>query len=438
MTSTPATSRPAAPKAQKLSVPKPKVPSLFFNEAGGHEYAIVYWKGQRFSLGRRDDPAHATAYRRFVAHVLAHGVPPAAAGEEPHAPSYVVAELVAQYLDHAATYYRHEADGKPTSTTSCVRAASKPLLENFSVVQARDFGLAELRAYREVLIAAGMSRTTCNSYVHTVRKMFAWAAELERIPPEVGVRLRALQPLKRGRSAAVDLPPRQPVEEEVMDLTLKHAPRPLAGLLRTLWFTGMRVGEACQLATRYVDMTGDVWVFRPAKHKAQHHGKDREIPIGPEAKKTLREFVRLEQDQPWFSPCEVIEAYRKEQKAKRKSKDWPSHQRRRERMRKRKPKRAPRDFFTSRGVAQMLVKTIDAANAAIAKKHAEEDVPGKPYEIPHWSSHQLRHAALTRIRKKFGIEAAQAIGGHSCIAMTEHYSGGALRHLARTVMQQIG
>ena len=39
-----------------------------------------------------------------------------------------------------------------------------------------------------------------------------------------------------------------------------------------------------------------------------------------------------------------------------------------------------------------------------------------------WSPHQLRHSAATRIRKEFGLEAAQVLLGHSSIGISEIYA----------------
>ena len=69
-----------------------------------------------------------------------------------------------------------------------------------------------------------------------------------------------------------------------------------------MWHTGMRCGEAAQLRTRDVDMTGPIWLFRPTRHKTAHKRKKREIDIGPEAHAVLRAFVQLDPERFWFRP----------------------------------------------------------------------------------------------------------------------------------------
>lgn len=39
-----------------------------------------------------------------------------------------------------------------------------------------------------------------------------------------------------------------------------------------------------------------------------------------------------------------------------------------------------------------------------------------------WAPNRLRHAFATRIRREFGIEAAQVTLGHSRLDMSEHYA----------------
>jgi integrase len=53
--------------------------------------------------------------------------------------------------------------------------------------------------------------------------------------------------------------------------------------------------------------------------------------------------------------------------------------------------------------------------------------------IERWTPHWLRHTYCTRIREQFGIEAAQAVAGHSAAEMTDHYSSKMDKLAAQTV-----
>jgi integrase len=57
--------------------------------------------------------------------------------------------------------------------------------------------------------------------------------------------------------------------------------------------------------------------------------------------------------------------------------------------------------------------------------------------LPHWHPHQLRHAAATEIRSRFGLEAAQVVLGHSEADTTQTYAA-ADEARARAVMSQVG
>ncbi|MGO9468813.1 MAG: tyrosine-type recombinase/integrase, partial [Isosphaeraceae bacterium] len=45
-----------------------------------------------------------------------------------------------------------------------------------------------------------------------------------------------------------------------------------------------------------------------------------------------------------------------------------------------------------------------------------------PGYVPNWSPNQLRHAAATEIRAKYGIEGAQVILGHSQVTTSQIYA----------------
>ena len=56
---------------------------------------------------------------------------------------------------------------------------------------------------------------------------------------------------------------------------------------------------------------------------------------------------------------------------------------------------------------------------------------------PHWTPLQLRHTALTLIRERHGLEAAQAVGGHSRLTTTQIYAE-RIRVLALKAAEDVG
>lgn len=92
--------------------------------------------------------------------------------------------------------------------------------------------------------------------------------------------------------------------------------------------------------------------------------------------------------------------FRETQRKNRKTKVQPSQVNRA----KKNPKRQPGLRYSS----DSYHKAIKAA----AKKAGVE----------HWFPYQLRHSAATLVREALGVEAAQALLGHSRVDMTQHYA----------------
>jgi len=57
--------------------------------------------------------------------------------------------------------------------------------------------------------------------------------------------------------------------------------------------------------------------------------------------------------------------------------------------------------------------------------------------VPHWSPLQLRHAAATAIRARYGVEAAKVVLGHTKVETTQIYAERDLGK-AQQIMAEIG
>ena len=62
-------------------------------------------------------------------------------------------------------------------------------------------------------------------------------------------------------------------------------------MIRLQLLTGMRLGEVCPVCLCDMDRTGEVWAYRPASHKTQHHGKARTVFVGTEAQAVLGPYL---------------------------------------------------------------------------------------------------------------------------------------------------
>jgi len=225
------------------------------------------------------------------------------------------------------------------------------------------------------------SRSTVNDTIGRIRQMFRWAVARELVGPDRLEALRALEPLHPGQTKAIERPPVPAVPDAVFEATLPHLSPVLADLLRVARLTGTRPGEICRITARDIDMTGRVWIYTPARHKNQWRGHDRQIAIGPRAQAILRKYLA---DRPitatMFSPRDAIAT------------------------RGRRASRIVRNAYDN-----------DSLRRAVTRACAD-------HGIPHWSPNQLRHARLEEVRAAFGLDAAQAVGGHKHARVTEIYA----------------
>jgi integrase len=178
--------------------------------------------------------------------------------------------------------------------------------------------------------------------------------------------------------------------------------------------TGARPGEVCSMRACDIDMSGKVWLYRPAQHKTRHRGKERVIALGPQAQEIIRPFLQLDTQAYLFSPRRALEEKRLAARAARKTKVQPSQQNRR----KRKPKVQPGDRYTTPAYCYAIHRACQRANRKML-----EAGPCRPEDlIPHWHPHQIRHTHATEVRRHFGLEAAQVALGHATASVTQLYA----------------
>jgi integrase len=294
----------------------------------------------------------------------------------------------------------------------------------YGLLSVADFSLLKLKAVRQRMIDADLSRGVVNHRVRRIVRIFKWGVAEEIVPESVWRSLTTVRGLQRGRSPARETLPIAPVAVEVVDATLPHLLPPVRAMAELQLVTGMRPGEVCAMRGCDLDMTGDVWLYRPARHKTQHHGKERVIAIGPRGQGIVRSFLKLDTQAYLFSPKDAVAALRKRQREARKSKVPPAQECRK----KRKPKLQPGDCYTAlsygHAVAKAILRTNTAAACATCKplKPEARCEQCKAAGLPHWHPHQLRHTHATEVRRRYGLEAAQVALGHSQAAITEIYA----------------
>lgn len=136
----------------------------------------------------------------------------------------------------------------------------------------------------------------------------------------------------------------------------------MADLLRVLRLSAARIGELLALDADRIDRTDPCcWVYTPGHHKGTHKAKTRTIYFGPRAVALLD------------------------------------------------------PYFAASGGGRLFRYARNTVSHAVRKACVT-------HGIPRWHPHQLRHAAATEIRSRFGLEAAQVVLGHCEIGVTQVYA----------------
>lgn len=433
--------------------PKGSLPTLQHHKPTGR--ARVTINGRDHWLGKWGSPESRLAYDRMIAEYLATrrvrdidepppeptvvtivpSVPGAAVSpiagvagdiEDRVSIDPTVAEIVLRYLEYCDTYYRTPT-GERTSTYGNALQAAR-VLRPFDDTPAAKFGPRKLGMIRDSEAARGRPRVGCNALVKHVRRVFQWAEAQELVPRNTYNSLKTVEPLRLGRTVAPELPEVKPVEDAVVEATLPFLPEIVADMVRFQRFTGARPGEVCGLRPADIDRTDEVWKWKPPHHKTSWREKDRVISIGPRAQQILMKYLLRDATAYCFSP---IEAERRRSQLRRLARKSPMTPSQRKRKPKRNGQRRPRDCYDSASYRHAITRAVAALNA---ERSRQDPAAAK---VEDWSPNQLRHAAATEIRKKFGLEAAQVVLGHASADITQVYAERNQR-LAADVIKQIG
>lgn len=398
-----------------MSIKPIRVPKYRLHKPSGR--GVVTIGGRDFYLpGKHNSPESKAGYARMIGEMKAGGGGPVKTS------GLRVWELCVRYIDFAAGYYRTPSPSDGTMRNSSevdeVRASLKALRELYGTMAVSEFGPLALKAVRQKLIDQGLCRNTVNKRTARIKRAFKWGAENELVDGSVFHALQAVTGLKRGRSAAKESSAVGPVSDAVIEATIQHLPSMLADMVRVQRFTGMRSMELCTMRGSDIDMSGDVWIYRPRHHKTAHFGHGRLVAIGPKAQAILRKYLGTKLDDYLFSPAVSEAARLAERHARRKT---PMNQGNKPGMiRRRKPRRPLGEFYDRNSYRKAIAR---ACRLAFPVPDGLEDAQAEEWRRDHhWHPHQLRHSLGTEIRKKFGLDEASAVLGHRGVKMTEHYA----------------
>jgi len=268
------------------------------------------------------------------------------------------------------------------------------------------------------ILRHGLARRYINKQVGRIKRMFAWAVEQELVPVEVHDALLRVTGLRKGKGQAREKPPVRPVPEGLIDAVLPHVPAVVRTMIQVQRLSGCRPQDIVQLRPIDIDMTGAVWEYRPQRYKTEHHDEagERIVFFGPQAQVLIKPCLPLNVLEHVFSPAQSEEFRNALRREQRQSPMTPSQARR---ERKASRRRAPRDRYDVARYRRAIRRGCEKAGVSV------------------WTPHQLRHSAGTEIRKRYGLEASQAVLGHRELGVTQIYAE-VDREKGRRVMAEIG
>ena len=345
-----------------------QLPKYCHHKATGR--AFVRIGGKMIYLGKHGSESSRREYDKIIAEFVANGRQAFLTSDE-----LLVEGLIARYLD----YVEKELTLGPKTRNKlsvCFRLLNKLYGKQLVI----HFSAAALKSIRRQYLERGLARKTINDYIHTIRQVFDWGCEEEIVPPEIAGALRMVKNLQKGKSTAAELDPVKPVSDEIIEKTLKFVTIPqVIDMVRVQKFICGRPQDMHNMRYCDIDQSGEIWKYTPFTHKTEKRGKIRILPIGPRAQKILKPYLeRCKETQEQF----VF--------------PWPESN-----------KKGPTYY-------------ANAIKAACKKAG-----------IPKWSPNQLRHSGGTEVRKKFGLDAAQAILGHASAKTTEIYAKVAFEKAAK-------
>lgn len=375
--------------------------------------------GKDVYLGPYGSEEAARAYAELLTR-LASREPPVSKPVTP-APGperVTVASVVARWFAEESP--RYSAEGREVKQ---FEYACRPLLRLYGTLPAAQFHCDHLERVRmsmasgtwqnpeeqERARARGMplawSRNVVNRAVTRLRTIWRWAERRRLVPPGTFAHLCTLPGLASNDARVRQTQRRKPVEFSHVKAVLRHCAPQIRTMLLLQWWTGMRSAEVRLMRPCDLDRTGEVWIYRPHRHKTAHLGAERAIPLGVKCQRLLAPWLASRKPGEYlFRPGEALEAWNAIRRSRRKTKVQPSQlQRDRERAAKRRVDPRWSEPFTSPGYPQWVRRACQRAG------------------VPEFDPYSLRHAFRMRIGRSHGLEVARAMMGHRSLGMTGEY-----------------
>ncbi len=325
-------------------------------------------------------------------------------------------------------------------------AAIRVLRRLFGETPAAKFGPKRLRLVRDSMLRGDpnadpprkpwMSRTA-SKYARSLITVFRFGVAEEMIPPSVVQAIQELRPLREDNRVVGAARRVMPVPDRHIDAILSFVVPEVATMIQLQRYTGMRPGEVVIMRGQDLDLTGKTWIYTPETHKTMHHGRGREIYLGPKAQEILRSWLRPDLTAHLFQPCEAVARQRRWRHEARKT---PLKYGNRPGTNvKVEPIRTPLAVYSVNSYRRAITRGCDLADRDAKRKLEEQGQPVPDTRIvPRWHPHQLRHNFATDVRREHGLEAAQILLGHSSALVTEAVYAERDENKAKAIAAQIG
>lgn len=404
--------------------------------------ARVTLGGKDIYLGKFGTEASKREYDRIIGEWLVRGRLHATADS-----TITIDELLAARWVVVQAKAKPGGNGGMDSGTLIFRRIAKMLRREYADQPVNRFGPLALRTLRLAMQSERVrSRGDCKElwsrqYINTlckaIREIFKWGVSFELVPQSTYDALCTVDELPYGTPGVRETEDVKPVDAWLVDGTLARTSPTVTDMIRLMRLTGMRPGEVCVMRACDIDMSGIAWFYRPHKHKLQHKGIPRVIPIVGDAQAIVRARLTTSTQAYLFSPAVAAQEGRDRRAANAKTDPARLVQKRAASLAHSRQKRGARprvyrDHYSTGHFARAIRKAASLAFPPPATMTDPAEL--KAWEHDHsWHPNQLRHNAASVVATTaHGDDGVQKLLGHTSKRTGRaHYIEPNLEHLAK-------
>ena len=313
-------------------------------------------------MGKVGTPEAQKAFHRFCLEL--HNTP--AVPITPESENYSITELVAGFLDISLSTHQ-----KPNYTHYRILLGEflDPL---YGDKPANEFKTLDLHHLRAALIKSErFCRKQINDYTRRINTVFTWGVEMGKVNATVALALKTVKSLKANHPGTYENPVREHVADETIRKTLPHLSPTLAAMVKLQRLTGLRGSEICKMTIGGINEKWEYWFTHKTIDKTKHK---RLIVFNPAEQEIIKPYMENREPADFvFSPQIAI------------------------RERGKTPSCRVGVRYNKDSYKTAIERAIQRANRSLPPEQ----------QIPHWTPHQLRHAALAAIELEKGIAAVK-------------------------------